>query len=347
MPATSSSTSADPGRFVRDRCSPKHAVPERAYPERNARCRLCVLFRTALLLLLLATVAPVSAQRSAQVSRVHGNLFCVLQVQDSLPLRTMLESGIPFPLIDSALVWAHPELFQPVRLESPIRFRMASGARYEARYKLPAGLRAGDSRSLCPCYVVDLERRSEKLLYPLQTFTTDSLDAPGMFELDIRRGMLRMLREEELPATDGEWYVYEMTPDRRTGMFCVEATLTLAADTGREERSAMQLVIDLGNANLLALFTFRPQVGDFVVRSGTPRQEAESRSGRRFDVLMPSRVTFMDAFAFEALPVLLLDAPVRLPGDGFLGVRFFERYRTIFDFRHGRLLLAYNQASFY
>ena len=107
-------------------------------------------------------------------------------------MRVFLESGVYFPLIDSALVWSHPGLFEPVELERPVRFRMAGGTDYSARYKLAPGLRVGDTRSLRESYVVDLRRRRPcDLLYPLHTFTTDSVAAPGIFELDVRRGIFR------------------------------------------------------------------------------------------------------------------------------------------------------------
>ena len=54
-------------------------------------------------------------------------LYAASFVGDSIPVRVFLESGVYFPLIDSALVWSHPGLFEPVELERPVRFRMASG----------------------------------------------------------------------------------------------------------------------------------------------------------------------------------------------------------------------------
>ena len=40
------------------------------------------------------------------------HLYAEVLLQDSIPARAMLESGIAFPLIDSALVWSHPDLFR-------------------------------------------------------------------------------------------------------------------------------------------------------------------------------------------------------------------------------------------
>ena len=42
----------------------------------------------------------------------------------------------------------------------------------------------------------------------------------------------------------------------------------------------------------------------------------------------------------DGQPVLLLENRMRLPGHGFLGIRFFERFRVIFDFRRSRLRIA-------
>ena len=76
-------------------------------------------------------------------------LYAASFVGDSIPVRVFLESGVYFPLIDSALVWSHPGLFEPVELERPVRFRMAGGTDYSARYKLAPGVRVGDTRSVC------------------------------------------------------------------------------------------------------------------------------------------------------------------------------------------------------
>lgn len=47
----------------------------------------------------------------------------------------------------------------------------------------------------------------------------------------------------------------------------------------------------------------------------------------------------MGRYPFCGLPVVVLDKPMKLPGDGFLGVKFFSAFRVVFDFRHGRLWL--------
>ena len=181
-------------------------------------------------------------------------LYAASFVGDSIPVRVFLESGVYFPLIDSALVWSHPGLFEPVELERPVRFRMAGGTDYSARYKLAPGVRVGDTRSLCESYVVDLRRRKPcDLLYPLHTFTTDSVAAPGIFELDVRRGIFRPLSSGSLPQPGDGWEAYELVADGQSGMFWVADTVRLSDVRGRSRAMPMRLVVDLGNANLLAL----------------------------------------------------------------------------------------------
>lgn len=157
--------------------------------------------------------------------RDGGHLYAEVLLQDSIPARAMLESGIVFPLIDSALVWSHPDLFRLEKLDSAVRFRMAVGANYAARYKLAPGLSVSGSRSLCDTYVVDMGGRKGDLLWPLNRFTTDSAAAPGIFGLDIARGCLELLAEEELPGEDGGWTAWDMTRDERSGMYCLQSSL--------------------------------------------------------------------------------------------------------------------------
>ena len=265
-------------------------------------------------------------------------LYAASFVGDSIPVRVFLESGVYFPLIDSALVWSHPGLFEPVELERPVRFRMAGGTDYSARYKLAPGVRVGDTRSLCESYVVDLRRRKPcDLLYPLHTFTTDSVAAPGIFELDVRRGIFRPLSSGSLPQPGDGWEAYELVADGQSGMFWVADTVRLSDVRGRSRAMPMRLVVDLGNANLLALFAFKP--AKFVSRAPVDLVEGRTPGGMTLRVLMPAVATFMGRYPFCGLPVVVLDKPMKLPGDGFLGVKFFSAFRVVFDFRHGRLWL--------
>ena len=217
---------------------------------------------------------------------------------------------------------------------------LAGGTDYSARYKLAPGLRVGDTRSLCESYVVDLRRRKPcDLLYPLHTFTTDSVAAPGIFELDVRRGIFRPLSSGSLPQPGDGWEAYELVPDGHSGMFWVMDTVRLSDDRGRSRAMPMRLVVDLGNANLLALFAFKPEVGKFVSRAPVDLVEGHTPGGMTLRVLMPAVATFMGCYSFGGLPVVVLDKPMKLPGDGFLGVKFFSAFRVVFDFRHGRLWL--------
>lgn len=52
-----------------------------------------------------------------------------------------------------------------------------------------------------------------------EAFTTDSLDRPGIFGLDIARGRLAMLTEAELPVLGGQWSAFDLRRDAQSGMY--------------------------------------------------------------------------------------------------------------------------------
>lgn len=56
-------------------------------------------------------------------------------------------------------------------------------------------------------------------------------------------------------------------------------TVRLSDDRGRSRAMPMRLVVDLGNANLLALFAFKPEVGKFVSRALSIWWKAIRRAG--------------------------------------------------------------------
>ena len=78
----------------------------------------------------------------------------------------------------------------------------------------------------------------------------------------------------------------------------------------------------------------------FVSRARIPELEGRTPAGKRLPVLQPAALTFLDAYTFRGRPVLLLENRMRLPGHGFLGIRFFERFRVIFDFRRAQLRIT-------
>ena len=123
-------------------------------------------------------------------------------------------------------------------------------------------------------------------------------------------------------------------------MYCLQSSLAFVNDRGRRVAEPAELVVDLGNAMLLALFAYKPEVRTFVSRARIPELEGRTSAGKRLPVIRPAEVIFMDAYAFRGQPVLLLENRMRLPGYGFLGIRFFERFRVIFDFRRSRLRIA-------
>lgn len=131
-----------------------------------------------------------------------------------------------------------------------------------------------------------------------------------------------------------------LTRDERSGMYCLRGSLALVNDRGRRTAEQAELVVDLGNAMLLALFTYKPEVKKFVSRARIPELEGRIPAGKRLPVLQPAAVTFLDAYTFRGRPVLLLENRMRLPGHGFLGIRFFERFRVIFDFRRAQLRIT-------
>ena len=294
------------------------------------------------LLSLLAALSPLRAAEPTPcvlpLTYFKGHFYISTTIQDSIPVRIALESGIPYPLIDRSFVEEHPSAFAPDSLKKPLGFRMALGTRYEARAKLAPGLCVGPMRTLSRCYAVDLGTQAYDMILPLQTVVTDTTDRPGIFAIDLRRGELHV--EPALPDTTAGWCVSALERDEKSGMYLMRGRLSLTNDAGRTYGEERSLVVDLGNANLLALFYARPEVRDFVRRSRTGIRDGYTSSGQRVRVLQPAATIFFDAWRFEERSIVLIDREMKVPGDGFLGTRFFEPFSVILDFRGGRMWVA-------
>ena len=77
---------------------------------------------------------------------------------------------------------------------------MAAGANYAARYKLAPGLSVNGSRSLCDAYVVDMGGHKGRSALAAEPVYDRQRRGAGIFGLDIARGRLELLAEEELPG---------------------------------------------------------------------------------------------------------------------------------------------------
>ena len=291
---------------------------------------------------LLAALSPLQAAEPTPcvlpLTYFKGHFYIDTTIQDSIPVRIALESGIPYPLIDRRFVEEHPAAFAPDSLKKPLGFRMALGTRYEARTKLAPGLHIGPMRTLSRCYAVDLGKQMCDMILPLQTVATDTTDCPGIFAIDLHRGELHV--EPALPDTTAGWSVSALDRDEKSGLYLVRGRLALTNDAGRTYGEERSLIVDLGNANLLALFHAHPEVRAFVRRSRTGFRDGYASSGQRVRALQPAATTFFDAWRFEKRAIVLIDREMKVPGDGFLGARFFEPFSVILDFRGSRMWVA-------
>ena len=90
-----------------------------------------------------------------------------------------------------------------------------------------------------------------------------------------------------------------MTRDERSGMYCLRGSLALVNDRGRRTAEQAELVVDLGNAMLLALFTYKPEVKKSSFPGRAFRNwKGRTPAGKRLPVLQPAALTFSGRLYF-------------------------------------------------
>ena len=246
----------------------------------------------------------------------------------------LLESGIPALLVDSAYVFSSG-ILSDMELDVAVKEKLNLGGRvYKITHKANGTVRIGNSTTYDGEVFVlsNYDFGPYEVAVPVMYLHNDLDEGSRIVSLDLGNQSLQMLSRASLDANKADYSESNMNTDTYMGMFAIETSITL--DDGIKPRTLSgNFMIDFGNPELLFLFHQTEEVQKFLADNADMElREATTPSGDVVGQFILTKQCQLYGITFpDAVVVITKNLPLfTTPGN--IGLKFFERTPTVFDF---------------
>lgn len=269
-----------------------------------------------------------------------GHLSAHVTLQNNIDANIMLESGIPFPILDSIFVFQNRDKMNIQIAPSEISMNF-NGRKVRCYHQTSDTIFVNYQIHTGITLIADLASRGIDMMCPIQAFVTPTDSASCIVELDIQRKFMRYMPYSELSLKKGQYEKFNMKNDELGKMYSFNSKLSVRDTTGRETVFDGKFIPDLGNVMFLALFENHPDVGDFIHRTNIQLQQGYNKKGLPLPVkVMPVYESVLgEKEVFSNITFITTPFYTQLKSDGFLGLDFFKHFNVIFDFSHNKFYM--------
>lgn len=279
------------------------------------------------------------------IRKDKGNhLHASMVLQQKQEVRVMLESGIPFPMLDSTFVFNNLKKLGFKPIPSSISMNL-NGKRLRCFYEINDTVYLNNSYYKGKTLIANLSSRKIEMMYPIQTFVNSTDSGSCILEMDIEQQFLRFLTKEELQAKKAAYHLFKMEKIEPGEMYIISSSLFIQDTTGHTSSLEGRFLLDLGNSMFLFLLEKTPKTREFLKTSVVKPQRGYSSDGKPSPLqAMVIRRGRFDDINFS--DVLIGITPfLKMNCEGILGIKFFEQFPVIFDFGSRRFYLKKKESD--
>lgn len=269
-----------------------------------------------------------------------GHLAAYIKLQNSIDAKIMLESGIPFPILDSIFVFRNKENMNIQIDPSEISMNF-NGRKLRCYHQTSDTIFVNHQMRTGTTLIADLSSRGIDMMYPIQAFVNPIDFASCIVELDIQRKFMRYISGRELSSIESQYEKFDMDNDELGKMYSFNSKFSVRDSTGRETVLDGRFIPDLGNVMFLALFENHSDVSDFIRCTNIQLQQGYNKKGMPLPVkVMPVYESVLgDKEMFSNITIITTPFYTQLKSDGFLGLDFLKHFNVVFDFSNNKFYL--------
>lgn len=246
----------------------------------------------------------------------------------------LVESGIPALLVDSAYVFSSGILSDMELAVADKEKLNLAGRVYKITHKANGTVRIGNNTSYVGEVFVlaNYDFGPYEMAVPVMYLHNDLDDGSRIVSLDIGSQSLQMLSRASLNSSKADYIKSNMNTDTYMGMFAIETSMML--DDGIKPRTLSgNFLIDFGNPELLFLFHQTEEVQKFLADNADMElREATTPSGEVIGQFILTKQCQLFSIDFPDAVVVITKKLPLFSTAGDIGLKFFERTHTIFDF---------------
>ena len=288
-----------------------------------------VLLLSILLLSYSAILAQTNSDGSFALKKENGHYYFETQINDKVPAKMMLESGIFVMVMDSIYAFENKEAFNLDYVRTQENEKMNLGGKvYDITHKAKGKVQLGNNMEYSgEIFILSDYNTYSGIAIPIQNICNTEDGSRIMEKLE-----LQSMSRKQFKSEAGDYKATAINYDSYMGMPSVKTHLDFETE-GKKYSIPGNYLLDLGNASFIFLMKQSQAVQDFLHNN----QDIELKKAyNKKGVLVAEAISTENASlcnrGFENQVIAITSALPKFTVEGSVGLKFFEGAVSVFDF---------------
>ena len=295
-----------------------------------------VLLLSILLLSYSAILAQTNSDGSFALKKENGHYYFETQINDKVPAKMMLESGIFVMVMDSIYAFENnKEAFNLDYVRTQENEKMNLGGKvYDITHKAKGKVQLGNNMEYSgEIFILSDYNTYSGIAIPIQNIcNTEDGSRIIKLKLDMEKLELQSMSRKQFKSEAGDYKATAINYDSYMGMPSVKTHLDFETE-GKKYSIPGNYLLDLGNASFIFLMKQSQAVQDFLHNN----QDIELKKAyNKKGVLVAEAISTENASlcnrGFENQVIAITSALPKFTVEGSVGLKFFEGAVSVFDF---------------
>ncbi len=291
----------------------------------------------SLLSILLLSHSAIFAQSnndgSFELKKENGHYYFETQINDKIPAKMMLESGIFVMVMDSIYAFENKEAFNLVYVRTQRNEKMNLGGKvYDITHKAKGKVQLGNNMEYSgEIFILSEYNTYSGIAIPIQDICNTE-DGSRIIKLNMEKLELQSISRKQFKSETGDYKATTINNDSYMGMPAIKTHLDFEKD-GKSYSLHGNYLLDLGNASFVFLMKQSQAVQDFL--HDNPDMELKKAYNKKGVLVAEAIVTEKACLCnrdFEKQVIAITSALPKFTVEGSVGLKFFEGAVSVFDF---------------
>ena len=278
-------------------------------------------------------LAQSNSDDSFELKEENGHYYFETQINDKVPAKMMLESGIFVMVMDPLYAFENKGAINLDYVRTDGNEKMNLGGKaYNITHKAKGKVRLGNNMEYSgEVFILSEYNTYSGIAIPIQNiFNTE--DGSRIIKLDMEKLELQSMSRKQFKSEAGDYKATAINYDSYMGMPAVKTHLDFETE-GKKYSIPGNYLLDLGNASFVFLMKQSQAVQDFL--HNNPDLELKKAYNKK-GVLVAEAITTEKASlcnrGFEKQVIAITTSLPKFTVEGSVGLKFFEGAVSVFDF---------------
>lgn len=293
-----------------------------------------IISTLSIILLSCSTVfAQSNNDGSFALKKENGHYYFETQINNKVPAKMMLESGIFVMVMDSLYAFENKEVINLDYVRTRGNERMNLGGEvYNITHKAKGKVQLENNMEYCgEIFILADYNTYSEIAIPIQNICNTE-DGSRIIKLDMEKLKLRSMSRKQVKSETIDYTATGINYDSYMGMPAIKTHLDFEKD-GKSFSLPGNYLLDLGNASFVFLMKQSQAVQDFL--HANPDIELKNAYNKKGVLVAEAIITNKTSLcnrSFEEQIIAITSVLPKFTVEGSIGMKFFEGAVSVFDF---------------